>query len=225
MDTCAARAASNARLSFLIPVMSAPPTLYKWIKAPSRKSVCPDLDNANLTSSPLDTMPYLNVETHGQIVGMHQAGLRFQAIFNLAGMPLTTVYGTMKKYKHFGTVQTEKETGRPPMMTAQDFQELKCEIHKLGDLDRQVPIRAQEKGQLGLCLAETSREVATGKPCGQPSTQLPDAHGMGCFLRSNASTVGLSQWLNDIGRDGAASLSTKPGWSRPPGYVVTNTSY
>ncbi|MBW0525688.1 hypothetical protein O181_065403 [Austropuccinia psidii MF-1] len=40
--------------------------------------------------------------------------------------------------------------------------------------------------------------------------RLPDAHGMGCFLCSNASTVGLSQWSNDIGQDGAASLLTGP---------------
>ncbi|MBW0567862.1 hypothetical protein O181_107577 [Austropuccinia psidii MF-1] len=105
--------------------MSAPPALYKWIKAPPRRSVCPDLDNANLTSSPPDTMPYLNVETRGWIVVMRQAGLPFQAIFNLAGMPLTTIYGTMKKYKSFGTVQTEKKTGCPPIMAAQDCQELK----------------------------------------------------------------------------------------------------
>ncbi|MBW0461126.1 hypothetical protein O181_000841 [Austropuccinia psidii MF-1] len=77
MDTRAARAASDARLSFLIPVMSAPPTLYKHIKAPPRRSVCPNLDNANLTSSPPDTMPNLNVEMCGQIVGMCQAGLPF----------------------------------------------------------------------------------------------------------------------------------------------------
>ncbi|MBW0489200.1 hypothetical protein O181_028915 [Austropuccinia psidii MF-1] len=63
--------------SELIPVMSAPPTLYERIKAPPRRSVCPDLDKANLTSSPPDTIPYLNVETCRRIVGMRQAGLPF----------------------------------------------------------------------------------------------------------------------------------------------------
>ncbi|MBW0511915.1 hypothetical protein O181_051630 [Austropuccinia psidii MF-1] len=69
-------------------------------------------------------MPYLNVETRGQIVGMCQAGLPFSAISYLAGVPVTTVYNTMKKYKRFGTIQTEKKTGRPPIMTAQDRREL-----------------------------------------------------------------------------------------------------
>ncbi|MBW0489201.1 hypothetical protein O181_028916 [Austropuccinia psidii MF-1] len=186
-------------------------------------------------------------------------------------MLLTTVYDTMKKYEHFGTIQTEKKTGRPPIMTTRDRRELdciitrgrrltvaqvtdllthqvstrtiKCKIHKLGkkshiapketlppimpclspcpppldeqqlgpgDLDGQVRIQAWEKGKLGPCLEDTSREVATGKPCGQPLIRLTDAHGMGCFLHSNASTIGLSQQLNDIGQDGAASLSTRP---------------
>ncbi|MBW0520982.1 hypothetical protein O181_060697 [Austropuccinia psidii MF-1] len=69
-------------------------------------------------------MTYLNIETCGWIVGMHQAGLPFRAICGLTGVPLTTVYDTMKKYKRFGTVQTEKKTGRPPIMTAQDRREL-----------------------------------------------------------------------------------------------------
>ncbi|MBW0462778.1 hypothetical protein O181_002493 [Austropuccinia psidii MF-1] len=95
-----------------------PPMLYEGIKAPPWRSVCPDLDHANLTSLPPDTMLYLNVKTQGWIVGMHQAGLPFQAISNLAEVPLTTVYDTMKKYKRFGTVQTEKKTGLPAIMTA-----------------------------------------------------------------------------------------------------------
>ncbi|MBW0570945.1 hypothetical protein O181_110660 [Austropuccinia psidii MF-1] len=69
-------------------------------------------------------MPYLNVETCRRIVGMRQAGLPFQAISDLAGVPLTIVYDTMKKYESFGTVQTEKKTGPPPIMTTQDHQEL-----------------------------------------------------------------------------------------------------
>ncbi|MBW0586646.1 hypothetical protein O181_126361 [Austropuccinia psidii MF-1] len=124
MDMRAARAASNARLSFLFPVMSTPPTLYECIKTPPRRLVCPNLDNANLISSPPDTMPYLNAETCGWIVGMRQASLPFQAISDLAGVPLTMVYETMKKYKHFGTVQTEKKTRHPPITTTQDRQEL-----------------------------------------------------------------------------------------------------
>ncbi|MBW0528780.1 hypothetical protein O181_068495 [Austropuccinia psidii MF-1] len=169
-------------------------------------------------------MPYLNAETCRWIVGMRQASLPFQAISNLAGVPLTTVYETMKKYKHFGTVQTEKKTRNPPITTAQDRQELdriiaqgRClTVAQVTDLlTHQVSTwtiqhKTHKLGQSGLCLEDTSREVATGKPCGQPFIRSPDAHGMGCFLRSNASTFGLSQRLNDIGRDGAASLLTTP---------------
>ncbi|MBW0576798.1 hypothetical protein O181_116513 [Austropuccinia psidii MF-1] len=54
--------------------MSAPPTPYKCIKAPPRRSVCPDLDNTNLTSSPPDIMPYLNAETRGWIHKIHELG-------------------------------------------------------------------------------------------------------------------------------------------------------
>ncbi|MBW0589183.1 hypothetical protein O181_128898 [Austropuccinia psidii MF-1] len=66
----------------------------------------------------------------GRIVGMCQANPPFRDISNLAGVPLTTVYDTMKKYKCFGTVQTEKKTGQPPIMTTQDIQELDCIITK-----------------------------------------------------------------------------------------------
>ncbi|MBW0585562.1 hypothetical protein O181_125277 [Austropuccinia psidii MF-1] len=100
------------------PVMSALPTPYKRIKPPLGGWCAP------MTSSPPDIMPYLNVEMRGRIVGMRQAGLPFQAISNLAGVPFTTVYNTMKKYKRFGTVQTKKKTGHPPIMTAQDRREL-----------------------------------------------------------------------------------------------------
>ncbi|MBW0572631.1 hypothetical protein O181_112346 [Austropuccinia psidii MF-1] len=96
----------------------------------------------------------------GQIVGMRPAGLPFRALYDLAGVPLTMVYDTMKKYERFGTIQTEKITGCPRIMTTQDLQELnriitrghrltvaqvtdclthqvstwtiQCEIHKLG---------------------------------------------------------------------------------------------
>ncbi|MBW0571387.1 hypothetical protein O181_111102 [Austropuccinia psidii MF-1] len=51
-------------------------------------------------------MPYLDVETCGQIVGMRQAGLYFRAIAQLAGVPLTTIYNNVSKYQQIGTVQT-----------------------------------------------------------------------------------------------------------------------
>ncbi|MBW0583134.1 hypothetical protein O181_122849 [Austropuccinia psidii MF-1] len=120
---CCARAKQCLAL-ISYPVMSAPATPYKCMKASPRRSMCPDLDNTNLNSSPPDIMPYLNVEMRGWIVGMCQAGLPFRAISDLAGVPLTMVYDKIKKYECFGTVQTEKKTGRPPIMNAQDRREL-----------------------------------------------------------------------------------------------------
>ncbi|MBW0486258.1 hypothetical protein O181_025973 [Austropuccinia psidii MF-1] len=38
------------------------------------------------------------------------------------------VYNTMKKYKHFGTVQTKKKTARPLIMITQERRELDCII-------------------------------------------------------------------------------------------------
>ncbi|MBW0516262.1 hypothetical protein O181_055977 [Austropuccinia psidii MF-1] len=54
---------------------------------------------------------------------MHQAGLPFQTISDLAGIPLTTVYDMIDKYQRIGTVRTQKK-GRPTSMTEQDRQEL-----------------------------------------------------------------------------------------------------
>ncbi|MBW0471928.1 hypothetical protein O181_011643 [Austropuccinia psidii MF-1] len=92
-------------------------------------------------------MPYLDVETCGQIVGMRQAGLSFQAIGQLAGVPLTTIYNTVSKYKEIGTVQTQRKTGRPTIL--KDFTNLMTEnvstrtiqqeIHKLGKASRIAP--------------------------------------------------------------------------------------
>ncbi|MBW0485461.1 hypothetical protein O181_025176 [Austropuccinia psidii MF-1] len=42
-----------------------------------------------------------------------------------------------------------------------------------------------------------------GKKVDQP-------HGMGGILCGDASAVGLSQWANDLDRDGSASLLTRP---------------
>ncbi|MBW0524353.1 hypothetical protein O181_064068 [Austropuccinia psidii MF-1] len=37
-------------------------------------------------------MPYLDIETQGRLVGMHQAGLLFRAIAEWNNLPLTTGY-------------------------------------------------------------------------------------------------------------------------------------
>ncbi|MBW0579089.1 hypothetical protein O181_118804 [Austropuccinia psidii MF-1] len=57
-------------------------------------------------------MPYLDIKTRGRLVGMHQAGLPFRVISDLAGIPLTTVYDTIDKYQQIGTVRTQKERER-----------------------------------------------------------------------------------------------------------------
>ncbi|MBW0488891.1 hypothetical protein O181_028606 [Austropuccinia psidii MF-1] len=62
-------------------------------------------------------MPYLDIETRACIVGMQQAGLPFQAILDLVGIPLSTVYNTVAKFQVIGTVRTQKKTGRPPIIT------------------------------------------------------------------------------------------------------------
>ncbi|MBW0563163.1 hypothetical protein O181_102878 [Austropuccinia psidii MF-1] len=69
-------------------------------------------------------MPYLDIETHGQIVGMRQAGLSFRAIGQLAGVPLTTIYDTVSKYQEIGTVQTQQKTGRPTILKDCDRRQL-----------------------------------------------------------------------------------------------------
>ncbi|MBW0465033.1 hypothetical protein O181_004748 [Austropuccinia psidii MF-1] len=72
-------------------------------------------------------MPYLDVETRGQIVGMCQAGLSFRAIGQLAGVPLTTIYDTVTKYQQIGTVQTQQKTGRPTILKD-------CDQHQLSQI-------------------------------------------------------------------------------------------
>ncbi|MBW0576040.1 hypothetical protein O181_115755 [Austropuccinia psidii MF-1] len=53
-------------------------------------------------------MPYLDIETRGRIIGMRQAGLPFQAILDLVGILLSTVYDTVTKFQIIGTVRTQK---------------------------------------------------------------------------------------------------------------------
>ncbi|MBW0529566.1 hypothetical protein O181_069281 [Austropuccinia psidii MF-1] len=53
-------------------------------------------------------MPYLDIEARGHIVGMCQEGLPFQAISELGGIPLFTVYDTITKFQCIGTVRTQK---------------------------------------------------------------------------------------------------------------------
>ncbi|MBW0485232.1 hypothetical protein O181_024947 [Austropuccinia psidii MF-1] len=55
---------------------------------------------------------------------MCQAGLPFQTILDLAGIPLTMVYNTIDKYQQIGTVRTQKKRERPTSMTERDRQEL-----------------------------------------------------------------------------------------------------
>ncbi|MBW0462154.1 hypothetical protein O181_001869 [Austropuccinia psidii MF-1] len=72
-------------------------------------------------------MPYLDVETCGQIVGMRQEGLSFQAIGQFAGVPLTTIYNTVPKYQQIGTMQTQQETGQPTILKD-------CDQHQLSQI-------------------------------------------------------------------------------------------
>ncbi|MBW0586985.1 hypothetical protein O181_126700 [Austropuccinia psidii MF-1] len=72
----------------------------------------------------LPQMPYLDVETRGRLVGMHQAGLSFRAIAELSDLPLATVYKTFQKYQEIGTVTTQKKTGRPMKLNDRDWRQL-----------------------------------------------------------------------------------------------------
>ncbi|MBW0588902.1 hypothetical protein O181_128617 [Austropuccinia psidii MF-1] len=69
-------------------------------------------------------MPYLDVETRGQLVGMRQAGLSFRAIAELNDLSLTTVYKTFQKYQEIGTVTTQKKTGQPTKLNDRDWRQL-----------------------------------------------------------------------------------------------------
>ncbi|MBW0492839.1 hypothetical protein O181_032554 [Austropuccinia psidii MF-1] len=72
-------------------------------------------------------MPYLDIETRGQIVGMRQAGLSFRAIGQLAGVPLTTIYDTVSKYQEIGTVKTQQKTGQPTILKDCD----RCQLSRI----------------------------------------------------------------------------------------------
>ncbi|MBW0517573.1 hypothetical protein O181_057288 [Austropuccinia psidii MF-1] len=69
-------------------------------------------------------MPYLDVETQGRLVGMHQAGLSFRAIAEWNNLPLMTVYNTFQKYEQIGTVTTQRKSGQPTKLTERDRQQL-----------------------------------------------------------------------------------------------------
>ncbi|MBW0521889.1 hypothetical protein O181_061604, partial [Austropuccinia psidii MF-1] len=69
-------------------------------------------------------MPYLDVETRGQLVGMPQAGLLFRAIAEWNNLPLTTVYNMFQKYKQIGTITTQQKSGRPTKLTEHDWRQL-----------------------------------------------------------------------------------------------------
>ncbi|MBW0461815.1 hypothetical protein O181_001530 [Austropuccinia psidii MF-1] len=76
----------------------------------------------------IQRMPYLDVEVCGRIVGMQQEGLSYQAIAEVSGIPLTTVYDMMIKFQCIGTVKPQLKTGQPTILKEQDFQNLNCII-------------------------------------------------------------------------------------------------
>ncbi|MBW0560952.1 hypothetical protein O181_100667 [Austropuccinia psidii MF-1] len=69
-------------------------------------------------------MPYLDVETQGQLVGMHQAGLLFRAIAEWNNLPLMTVYNTFQKYEQIGIVTTQQKSDRLTNLTEHDRRQL-----------------------------------------------------------------------------------------------------
>ncbi|MBW0593043.1 hypothetical protein O181_132758 [Austropuccinia psidii MF-1] len=139
-------------------------------------------------------MPYLNIKTRGRLVGMRQAGLSFRVISDLTGIPLMTVYNTIEKYQRIGTVRTQKKKGRRTIMTEQDRQELsriitrgcRLTVAQVTDLmthtvstqtiHREIHKLTHRHWTINDWARDTSREVATGKPCGQPLIRSPDAH-------------------------------------------------
>ncbi|MBW0516265.1 hypothetical protein O181_055980 [Austropuccinia psidii MF-1] len=178
-------------------------------------------------------MPYLNIETRGRIVGMRQAGLPFQAILDLVGIPLSTVYDMVAKFQIIGTVRTQKKTGRTPIMTDQDQQELDRIItqafahcsQKTLPLASRFPTSPRHwtindwawvfwKDESAFELGKKVNRVQVWRtpqePRRQPLIGPPKPHGMGGILCSNASTFGFSQWANDLDQDGSASLPTGP---------------
>ncbi|MBW0546411.1 hypothetical protein O181_086126 [Austropuccinia psidii MF-1] len=70
------------------------------------------------------TLPSIDVETQGQLVGMCQAGLLFRAIAELNNLPLTTVYNTFQKYKQIVTITAQRKSGQPTKLTEFDQQQL-----------------------------------------------------------------------------------------------------
>ncbi|MBW0476847.1 hypothetical protein O181_016562 [Austropuccinia psidii MF-1] len=69
-------------------------------------------------------MPYLDVETQGQLVGMHQAGLLFRAIAEWNNLPLMTFYNTFQKYEQISTVTAQQKSSQPTKLTECDRQQL-----------------------------------------------------------------------------------------------------
>ncbi|MBW0486519.1 hypothetical protein O181_026234 [Austropuccinia psidii MF-1] len=71
----------------------------------------------------IPSMPYLDVEAQGQLVGIFQAVLLFRAIAEWNNLPLTTVYNTFQKYKQIGTITTQRERGQLAKLTERDWQQ------------------------------------------------------------------------------------------------------
>jgi len=59
----------------------------------------------------------LSLSEKNAIGAWHKAGLKGPGITQETGYPLSTVYGVLKRFRQRGTVEREKISGRPSLLT------------------------------------------------------------------------------------------------------------
>ena len=69
---------------------------------------------------PPKTRKELDPATRERIVGMHIANVATKVIIETLGLPKSTVYDTIKRFKDSGSAQPAKRPGRPPKLTIRD---------------------------------------------------------------------------------------------------------
>jgi transposase len=92
----------------------------------------------------------LSPEVRWKIVGAHEFGATAATIAKAYGLPLSTVYVTIDRYKRTGSAQPKKRPGRPPSLNARDQRVVKRVVlagrrQALGEITNAVNNRLNTK--------------------------------------------------------------------------------